>query len=364
VVNIHYPEDFIDKNGTALRTVGAPDSTGNPEDSSNMVEDTENETSDEGSRFKIGAVSRITQIPVDTLRAWERRYQVVSPQRTGTAARLYSGDDVERLKLIKRLVGNGHAISSVANLTRTELDDLTQLHHDNQRDDGAVGSGTVANAVVFSESRESLLPADHPLWDDITVTAHCRSWPEFEAAALRKLPDALVIDVAALLRNRARQILQLHTQTAAKRTVVIYGFAPADVLADLSREGVVTLRSPADSYQLARELTRPLRSRAVPYAGLPDTVVPRILDDALLETLANAAPAVQCECPHHLVDIVRTLTQFEMYSAECENRDDEDAALHAKLRRTTSAARGIFERALIEVAEYEGIALPADLQHR
>ena len=73
---------------------------------------------------------------------------------------------------------------------------------------------------------------------------------------------------------------------------------------------------------------------------------------------------MQCECPYPLVDIVRTLTQFEAYSAECENRNDEDAGLHAKLRRTTSAARGIFGRALIEVAEYEGIALPADLQSR
>lgn len=329
-----------------------------------MAKDTENETPEDGSRFKIGAVSRITQIPVDTLRAWERRYQVVSPQRTGTAARLYSGDDVERLKLIKRLVGNGHAISSVANLARTELEDLTQLHQDNQRRDDAPGSTTVADVVVFSESRDALLPADHPLWDDVALQAHCRSWPEFEAAAVRALPDALVIDVAALLRNRARQIVQLHAQTAAKRTLVIYGFAPADVLADLAREGVVTLRSPADSYQLARELTRPPRSGMQPDAVLPDAVVPRILDNALLETLANAAPAVQCECPHHLVDIVRTLTQFETYSGECENRDDEDAALHAKLRRTTSAARRIFERALIEVAEYEGIALPADLQNR
>tara|TARA_R110002096_G_scaffold5175_14_gene24232 strand:- start:2102 stop:3097 length:996 start_codon:yes stop_codon:yes gene_type:complete len=329
-----------------------------------MVKDTENENPDDGSRFKIGAVSRITQIPVDTLRAWERRYQVVSPQRTGSAARLYSSDDVERLKLIKRLIGSGHAISSVANLSRAELDELTQLHHEDQHTDGAAASPGIADAVVFSESRESLLPAGHPSFDDMTVRAHCRSWPEFEAEALRTLPDALVIDVAALLRNRARQIRQLHAQTAAKRTVVIYGFAPADVLADLARDGIVTLRSPADSYQLGRELARPLPPRAAPDRGLPDTVVPRILDDALLEMLANAAPAVQCECPHHLVDIVRTLTQFEAYSAECENRNDEDAVLHAKLRRTTSAAREIFEHALIEVAEYEGIALPAKLQSR
>jgi DNA-binding transcriptional MerR regulator len=324
-----------------------------------MAKDTDNGSPEDGSRFKIGAVSRITQIPVDTLRAWERRYQVVSPQRTGTAARLYSSDDVERLKRIKRLVGDGHAISSIANLTQAELDELTQLHHEDQHAEDAAGARAVADVVVFSESRESL---GHALNDDIVVKAYCRSWPEFEADALRQLPDALVIDVAALLRNRARQIRQLHAQTAAKRTLVIYGFAPADVLADLAREGIVTLRSPIDGYQLGRELSRPLQPPVAADAGLPDAVVPRILDNALLEMLASAAPAVQCECPHHLVDIVRTLTQFEAYSAECENRNDEDAVLHAKLRRTTSAARGIFERALIEVAEYEGIALPPELR--
>lgn len=327
-----------------------------------MAKDTDTATPDDGSRFKIGAVSRITQIPVDTLRAWERRYQVVSPQRTGAAARLYSSDDVERLKLIKRLVGSGHAISSIANLSRAELDELTQLHHEDQRGEAALGACAVADVVVFSESRESLLQAGHALNDDIVVKAYCRSWPEFEADALRQLPDALVIDVAAVLRNRARQIRQLQAQTAAKRTIVIYGFAPADVLADLTRAGIVTLRSPIDDYQLGRELSRPLQTPVAADAGLPDAVVPRILDNAILEMLANAAPAVQCECPHHLVDIVRTLTQFEAYSAECENRDDEDAVLHAKLRRTTSAARGIFERALIEVAEYEGIALPPELR--
>ena len=352
------------KNASASRTDAVLYGTDKPEESNIMAKHTENEAHEDGSRFKIGAVSRITQIPVDTLRAWERRYQVVSPQRTGTAARLYSGDDVERLKLIKRLVGSGHAISSIANLTQAELDELTQLHREEQHEEGATGSRTVADAVVFSESRESLVQAGQPLTNDITVKAHCRSWPEFEAAALRVLPDALVIDVAAVLRNRARQIRQLQAQTAAKRTIVIYGFAPAEVLAELAREGIVTLRSPTDSFQLARELSRPLLPRAAPDAGLCDAVVPRILDNALLETLANAAPAVQCECPHHLVDIVRTLTQFEAYSAECENRSDEDAELHAKLRRTTSAARAIFECALIEVAEYEGIALPAELLGR
>jgi DNA-binding transcriptional MerR regulator len=314
------------------------------------------------SKFKIGAVSRITQIPVDTLRAWERRYQVVSPQRTGSAARLYDGEDVERLKLIKRLVAAGHAISSIANLSRHELADLTRLHVTIDQRAEFSTDATIVNAVVFSEMRESLPLSDAANADPVEVIAQCRSWPEFETNVLRESPDALVIDIAALLRNRAHQIVKLHTQSGAQRTIVIYSFAPTVVLAELAREGIITLRSPLDPLQLSRELTRSLTHRPLAHEPLPDAPVPRLFDNAMLETLANLTPALQCECPHHLVDIVRTLTQFETYSAECEHRDDEDAALHAKLRMTTAAARGIFEQALIEVAEHEGIALPDSLR--
>ena len=54
--------------------------------------------------FKIGAVSSITNIPIDTLRIWERRYSVVTPARSKKADRLYSREDINRLNLLKLLV--------------------------------------------------------------------------------------------------------------------------------------------------------------------------------------------------------------------------------------------------------------------
>lgn len=65
--------------------------------------------------YPIRAVSRMTGLSLDTLRAWERRYQVVTPLR-GDRGRLYDDRDVERLKQLARLVDQGHAIGSIATL--------------------------------------------------------------------------------------------------------------------------------------------------------------------------------------------------------------------------------------------------------
>jgi methanogenic corrinoid protein MtbC1 len=56
------------------------------------------------------------------LRAWERRYRVVTPVRTEGGQRLYSDVDVERLRLLRRLTARGHGISQLAKLTTDELE--------------------------------------------------------------------------------------------------------------------------------------------------------------------------------------------------------------------------------------------------
>jgi DNA-binding transcriptional MerR regulator/methylmalonyl-CoA mutase cobalamin-binding subunit len=72
-------------------------------------------------RYRIGAVAHETGIEPETLRVWERRYQVVRPTRTPRGGRLYSEHDVTRLRLIKQLVDRRHAISQVASLDEGQL---------------------------------------------------------------------------------------------------------------------------------------------------------------------------------------------------------------------------------------------------
>ena len=74
----------------------------------------------------IGVVARRTGIAPDLLRAWERRYQAVDPGRAETGRRLYSDQDIERLRLLRRLVEGGRRISDVAGLSPTELESLIE----------------------------------------------------------------------------------------------------------------------------------------------------------------------------------------------------------------------------------------------
>lgn len=65
--------------------------------------------------YPIQSVALRTGVTAYTIRAWERRYGVVTPERVG-GRRLYSEADVARLALLKRAVDSGHRIGTVANL--------------------------------------------------------------------------------------------------------------------------------------------------------------------------------------------------------------------------------------------------------
>lgn len=67
-------------------------------------------------RYRSGEAARLARMPAATLRIWERRYAVVSPPKTASGHRLYSDDDLRRLRLIKTLVDQGHSIGTIAGL--------------------------------------------------------------------------------------------------------------------------------------------------------------------------------------------------------------------------------------------------------
>ena len=60
------------------------------------------------SEFNIAAVERDTGLSKDVLRVWERRYGFPAPTRDANGERLYPAEQVERLRLIKRLMDQGH----------------------------------------------------------------------------------------------------------------------------------------------------------------------------------------------------------------------------------------------------------------
>ena len=65
-------------------------------------------------RFAIRVLSERTGVGASTLRAWERRYGLLSPERTPKGHRLYSDQDVERVERVVALLDEGHPLSAVA----------------------------------------------------------------------------------------------------------------------------------------------------------------------------------------------------------------------------------------------------------
>lgn len=63
--------------------------------------------------FPIRTVSEITGVNSVTLRAWERRYGLIQPQRTPKGHRLYNEENIADIKAILHLLAQGVAISHV-----------------------------------------------------------------------------------------------------------------------------------------------------------------------------------------------------------------------------------------------------------
>ena len=338
--------------------------------------------SSDQARYRSGAVARMVGIPVSTLRIWERRYQVVGPRLTDSGHRLYTGADVERLLLIRQLIGLGHAVGTVARLGNAELQQIADART-------ALAAPPMSPAAP---ARLALLGLGLPrrlgqlalrrtgTWADLAAAEAAFAGPGQAGAdgvvAAPPQADLLVAEMATLQPASAERLLALQQRLGARRTVVVYAFG-AEVAAQRLRDaGCRLLRAPladAELGSLIEDLLTGLDAQsaagATATAGSPALAPPgrasdladappRRFDEAGLAQLSGAS-TVACECPRHLTDLVLQLGAFETYSAECRNSSPADAALHAHLQRVAGHARAMLESALVRVAEAEAIALPA-----
>ena len=72
----------------------------------------------------ISDVERDTGIAKETLRVWERRYAFPQPERDINGERLYPGVQVQRLRLVKRLLDQGYRPGKIMHLETDELSEL------------------------------------------------------------------------------------------------------------------------------------------------------------------------------------------------------------------------------------------------
>ena len=74
--------------------------------------------------LSISSVERDTGLSKDTLRVWERRYGFPQPSRDGFGERVYPLDQVDRLRIIRRLMDAGHRPGKIIGLDSQALQEL------------------------------------------------------------------------------------------------------------------------------------------------------------------------------------------------------------------------------------------------
>ncbi len=314
--------------------------------------------------YGIGAVARLTGLTDHTIRVWERRYSAVVAQRAPNGRRVYSPADVEKLGLLKRLTDQGLSIGQIAAHSVDELREQAQSLNEFASTPAPdhIGVAILGDFLPnqFAAHEQDLAPVD------VLVADNNRD--RFVADLTRQSIDVVVLESPVLDKEVSKRLLDYMKQAGAARGVIVYGFGRARDIESARDSRIVVLRSPVDVDEVLAAVLRAYtpgkraRSRKAPR---PDgsavewdfggPVAPRRFNNQQLTSLAQASTAIDCECPHHLAQLVGDLTAFEVYSANCANRDEEDAALHRYLHQTTAQARALIEIALERVAKAEGI---------
>lgn len=90
--------------------------------------------------YPINVVEKETSISKYLLRMWERRYAFPRPERDSKGERVYTKEDVEKLKLIKKLMEEGYRPSKIVNQPLGALRDLSKSFASaiNTKDQGLV----------------------------------------------------------------------------------------------------------------------------------------------------------------------------------------------------------------------------------
>ncbi|HJQ87919.1 MAG TPA: MerR family transcriptional regulator [Propionibacteriaceae bacterium] len=119
--------------------------------------------------YTIKRASEMVGVPVATLRAWQRRYGVVNPDRSASGYRLYGADDIAVLRRMQALVASGWSpkeAAAAAAAAEGDKTELTDLPRDEPRSRSARRAGTapldlVAAAVALDPAAITRLLDDH-----------------------------------------------------------------------------------------------------------------------------------------------------------------------------------------------------------
>lgn len=130
-------------------------------------------------KYNIKAVSKIIGVQPSTLRAWERRYQIIAPKRNHAGHRLYTEEHIQILKWLMDKVSSGMMIGQAVQLlegNRLQSNVQNEIHYDRE-------------VVLVDDLLQALLK-----FDEITTSALLNE--AFSIYATEKVIASIVLQVS------------------------------------------------------------------------------------------------------------------------------------------------------------------------
>jgi len=261
---------------------------------------------------------------------------------------------LDHLQLVAALVNQGVRIGEIAASDRKTLEVLLEQQ----------GPALGSRVVPAIKSRAVFLGADLCKWLDAHqgcisgVSALLARMSVDEAVATLgadQSADLLVVHCPSLTLQQIKGVEAVADRLGVRRTIVLYQFANEQWLAELERLGHSALQYPVEPSRLAFEIgrTQVEKETSEGIRNLSELMPakPRMFNDAELRAAAEEKIVIDCECPRHLSDLIRSLNEFETYSSACSVENWKDAAIHASIYAYTCQARHLLEKALQSALE-------------
>ena len=180
--------------------------------------------------FPIQTVAERTGLTPHVIRAWERRYRAIEPERSAGKHRLYSEAEIERIGMLHRAVRSGHSIGKIAKLPTEELCALIAQQADVSRTAAVRGADDSA-ATFRDESLAAVSRFDGPALQEMLN----RALVTFGHMGLLRLVIApLAEEIGERWRSGALTPAHEHFFTASVKVF----------LGDLTRQFAIPLSAP------------------------------------------------------------------------------------------------------------------------
>ena len=312
--------------------------------------------------LSIGTVAKLTGISVHTLRAWEKRHNVVSVLRSDTGRRLYRPDDVHRLRLLRRLTQAGHSIGNIASLSDHDLELMLDLEHKDYSENKTESRPRLEVCLFSDKHLENIRLSDN-VRRRVDIVQETTEVGELRETLASKRNFSVVMVFGTIQKHQLRLLRQMIESEQRHKYFVVFNFSQREVIDELNTLGFHLVRAPITFDKLFEKV---LEASQVQYSSTPGApaarfaaaeIPPHQFTKRQLERMSGMKSAVECECPQHIAELISALTRFESYCQHCETVNRDDAHMHNEIYKLTAQARSRMERAISIVIEAEKINL-------